>query len=502
MKSLISLVGVLCCLATTCSAKQPFLDDPILLPPLASKTGLPERMMVFVPGGAVPVKHYNATAKAIQAAADLNLWVGIVACPANLCDPQDRVTPYGLYPLMFKVMDKLHKIGWNATGDKSTEDVFIAGHSLGCAGARGFIIEHDNYAGLLCFGTQANSTDLNSPNAPLLMFSGELDGLSVTEFQPFYKNYLAMQRTDGDLKALKERAVVIAPGLSHSDFCPGFDVPTDCYSELTPAEALKDIGDVCAAWLELQVSDPKSAKAVAASKTLLGWTEKTNEFLEPFMKLSAMEESSWCAGAQQLLSGIPSASTSSLIVSDTYIGTSLPQLEHCHTNFSVSQDGEKLAVKTCSQTSFSASWWKSLAGIKSAAATSLGCKVVSADRVAQQLKIKTNQNVTCKDVNMAAVAAAAKVALPRTLSRFEAKGMQLQLMDDEQTLGNIGPLWVFKDLDFKVDKKAGVAKIASPSLFSSVESKIYPGNRYCKLLSPAYVLQWMMTDSIPKRGDK
>ena len=163
-------------------------------------------------------------------------------------------------------------------------------------GARGFIIEHDNYAGLLCFGTQANSTDLNSPNAPLLMFSGELDGLSVTEFQPFYKNYLAMQRTDGDLKALKERAVVIAPGLSHSDFCPGFDVPTDCYSELTPAEALKDIGDVCAAWLELQVSDPKSAKAVAASKTLLGWTEKTNEFLEPFMKLSAMEESSWCAG--------------------------------------------------------------------------------------------------------------------------------------------------------------------------------------------------------------
>ena len=94
MKSaLIALVGVLCCLATASSAKQPFLEDPILLPPLASKAGLPERMMVFVPGGAVPVKHYNATAKAIQAASDLNLWVGIVACPANLCDPQDRVTP-------------------------------------------------------------------------------------------------------------------------------------------------------------------------------------------------------------------------------------------------------------------------------------------------------------------------------------------------------------------------------------------------------------------------
>ena len=203
---------------------------------------------------------------------------------------------------MFKTMDMLHKLGWNSTGDKSTEDVFIAGHSLGCAGARGFIIEHDDYAGLLCFGTQANATDLDSPNAPLLMFSGELDGLSVTEFQPFYKNYLAMQRAEGDFKALKERAVVVVPGLSHSDFCPGFDVPTDCYSELKPEEALKDIGDICASWLALQVSDPKSDKAASATKALLGWTEKTDEFLQPFMKLSAMEETSWCSGASVFLS--------------------------------------------------------------------------------------------------------------------------------------------------------------------------------------------------------
>ena len=205
--------------------------------------------------------------------------------------------------------------------------------------------------------------------------------------------------------------------------------------------------------------------------------------------------------AQQLLSGLPSSPSSSLVVEDTYVGTSLPQLEHCHTNFSVAADGKELTVKTCSQTSFSASWWKSLAGIKSAAATSLGCKVVSADRVSQQLRVKTDQNVTCKDVNMAAVQAAMKISLPRTLSRYQNKGMQLELVKDEQTLGNIGPLWVFKDLDFKVDKKAGVAKVASISLFSPIDSKIYPGNRYCKPLSPAYVLQWMMTDSIPKRGD-
>ena len=86
------------CLVAACSAKQPLLDDPILLPPLASKQGLPEKMMIFVPGGAVPVKHYNATAKAIQAATELNMWVGIVACPANLCDPQDRVTPCKFSP--------------------------------------------------------------------------------------------------------------------------------------------------------------------------------------------------------------------------------------------------------------------------------------------------------------------------------------------------------------------------------------------------------------------
>ena len=89
----ITLIVLVSSLAIACSAKQPFLDDPILLPPLPSKADLPEKMLIFVPGGAVPIKHYNATAKAIQAAANLNMWVGIVACPANLCDPQDRVTP-------------------------------------------------------------------------------------------------------------------------------------------------------------------------------------------------------------------------------------------------------------------------------------------------------------------------------------------------------------------------------------------------------------------------
>ncbi len=64
---------VLSVLATTASA------GTILLPPIAGKTGA-SKLMVFIPGGAVPNEHYELTAKAIQEASSLNLWITIPSC--------------------------------------------------------------------------------------------------------------------------------------------------------------------------------------------------------------------------------------------------------------------------------------------------------------------------------------------------------------------------------------------------------------------------------------
>jgi len=48
----------------------------LVFPPLDSKSSdLATKMMVFIPGGNVATEYYTDTAKAIQEATNLNLWV-------------------------------------------------------------------------------------------------------------------------------------------------------------------------------------------------------------------------------------------------------------------------------------------------------------------------------------------------------------------------------------------------------------------------------------------
>ena len=42
-------------------------------------------------------------------------------------------------------------------------------------------------------------------------------------------------------------------------------------------------------------------------------------------------------------------------------------------------------------------------------------------------------------------------------------------------------------------------KVSSSALYSASDSKIFPGNFYCKLLSPAKVVEWIQTTGLTKR---
>ena len=53
--------------------------------PLDSKADLDEKMFVFIPGANVPTSYYLDTARAIQEAADLKLWVVIPEIADKLC---------------------------------------------------------------------------------------------------------------------------------------------------------------------------------------------------------------------------------------------------------------------------------------------------------------------------------------------------------------------------------------------------------------------------------
>lgn len=85
------------------------------------------------------------------------------------------------------------------------------------------------------------------------------------------------------------------------------------------------------------------------------------------------------------------------------------------------------------------------------------------------------------------------------LERFKSKGRPICLGDDFTPFGNIGPLFVEQTL--KVDDKDGCLEVKSlkegPTKLSS---HIFPGIHYCKLLSPARVVEYYMTDGLKSKS--
>merc|ERR1712113_662222 len=99
----------------------------------------------------------------------------------------------------------------------------------------------------------------------------------------------------------------------------------------------------------------------------------------------------------------------------------------------------------------------------------------------------------CADINRMAVAVAEGLISERSRKRYQEKGRKFCHMPDAQAFGNIGPLFIKGSL--KTEETKDCLQVTSLGLVSTVKSMIFPGNHYCKLLSPALAMDWMLTDS-------
>jgi hypothetical protein len=82
--------------------------------------------------------------------------------------------------------------------------------------------------------------------------------------------------------------------------------------------------------------------------------------------------------------------------------------------------------------------------------------------------------------------------------------MKIIFADDVSFRTPVGPLWIFSMLTMKVKTRAGrkVLKVVSPTMRTQPDSpatKLYPDSdsmHYCKLMSPARVMEWIYTDGL------
>lgn len=142
-------------------------------------------------------------------------------------------------------------------------------------------------------------------------------------------------------------------------------------------------------------------------------------------------------------------------------------------------------------------------------AQELGCKMASADRVAEQLGLTADQydgTKTCGDMNQYAIELAEQIMQQtpsgkHALDRFKQKGRPICLGDDFAPLGNIGPLFVKETLSVKDDSKNNCLKVESLKEGpTGLKSHIFPGIHYCKFLSPARVIEYYMTDGLKSKS--
>lgn len=468
-------------------------DDDIILSPLSDDPSLPERLLIFLPGAGVPNEHYKATAEAIQSqATELRLHVVVPAIPLQKCIIA-CISPSVCAPLKHIVDGAVSKSAFKGT--KPKEDTFVAGHSMGSICANHMVVGYSyEYAGLMEFGgyvDKSGASSIANYSIPVLHVSGELDGGGARpgKIAFYYQQYKSYASTAGEEKALTEKPVQILPGLDHSDFCPGFFVTAikDIHSEVSQEVALASIGKAASAFLHLnsKVSDAAKSAGLATMKELLTFTES---MVNPYLDAFALEQGPVCTEAQRTVIGVTDEDFKRMNILTKVVD--FGKFEHSRSGYAKKADGT--LELTCTSAAEASSGFGPLDIHQ--AAKSVDCKMSDATRVAEQLGIKTNDEVECSKVNEWAVKQAYNSLPAKSKKRFDAKGRPVVFKSDTHVFENIGPLFVKGSISIK--ETTDGLEVSSLAINNTIAGKIFPGVHYCKLLSPAMALEWMMTDGI------
>lgn len=468
-------------------------DQDIILAPVQSDESLPERLLVFIPGAAIPTENYRATAEAIQQAANgLRLHVVIPAIFARKCIIQ-CMSSEACFPLKSTVDAAVAKSSFKGTSSK--DDTFIAGHSMGSICANNFVTGYSyDYAGLLEFGgyvDKEGSSSVAMYPIPVLHLSGELDGGAARpgKLSLFYKQFKEYAAEHGRDEALALKPVHVLPGVDHSDFCPGVFVTAikDLQSEVSQEESLRSISAGAAAFLHLNSPTSDAAK-VAAKQTMEDMLGFTQEMCEPYLQAFEIERAgSLCEEAQSAVSGLSAEDVGRLKVVNHPV--TFDKFEHSRTGYEVVSGSLEANISS----SFEAPGGLGPLDVHGAA-KSIACKMLDSTRIAQQLQVETSSGMQCGQLTQEAVSMAESLIPQKSLDRYRAKGRTICTVDDTKAFGDIGPIFVHGSISTKETEEC--LEVSALSLENNIKSLIFPGVHYCKLMSPALAMEWMMTEGI------
>ncbi|GMH65177.1 hypothetical protein TrRE_jg8419 [Triparma retinervis] len=485
--------------------------------------------MVFIPGGNVPNEDYNKTVIAVQeeVAETANMFVAVLGFSSRKCI---KVCPTskGCFLLHNQVKDAV-ELAREAGFDGSEEDIIIASHSLGgtCANylVQGYPEEQMYHNGAVFYGAYVDEQGdfgLENYPAPFAMIGAELDGglARPGKMANWLFDFNKLSADIGISEAVQKSAVLILPSIDHSDFCPGFQVPGDIFpSEVEGDVATKEISQTTAAWLKFSLFKTPSKRDINLLKKTLAFT---TDLLSPYFEALNYEVmnpamhylgeggsySPLCEDAQMILLGFNEADSSRVKIgrgcdsegfddsrSCAYLNTT-SDFEHSRSQYSLEEGiGGLLSVNVSGH----AEYYSDFLNTGSfTCASEVGCKMLSGARIADELGVEydaATSRGTCRDVNQHSIdVAIGMLEGSRTLERYEKFGKKICLGEDFDAYFSAGPAWIKEALE--IEETDECLSVKSVKIDTELDSRLFPGVHYCKLLSPARVIDWIMTDSL------
>lgn len=458
-------------------------------------------LVVLFTSAGVPSEHYEPTMANIQKASHQSLWAVVASTEAG-CDQAS----------LDAAVEAAVKEGWS----QPPGSTWLAGHEDGGACVEK-LLPIDDVAGAIFLGALPGD-DFDYENAkPTLILSAELHGglARPGRFLSWWRRGVALAKSVGVGKVVLEKPLLILEKQNNSNFCPGFDMAEDLVAEFDQEKAGRHIGMAVGAFLD----DLYQRESSELMGELSFWTA---ELMKPFLTTLDMEHldtggldangsSPFCEQAQYVLSGLSSEDQARIELVDQF-GPRLAYnfkehedpagtLMHCHTSVNTMPDG-KVQVKVCSHAghdganSSNASGSERFRFYDGVAAGEMGCKLTSGDFLADYLNTTAeNPKTTCADINTYALhQAQALLTYDQTKRSMRLNGRSICVVDDTPTPGNVGPYWIYGTTNYTETEKC--LQVSGYNLKLGVHEDHSPGVEYCKVMSPAFALDYLITGSM------
>lgn len=497
-------------------------SDLILKPLLPHSSKQPSAVMVLLQAPQVTPSQYLPLADMIQKVTNASLWVAIPEFE------QDTVALERMGTVLDRLFGTLHKQGMNLD-----TPIFYAAHSPQSGSAVvSFVLEDivpaNGTSGFIMLGSFLKRMHRSGDfPVPTLTVGGELDGVCrVSRIMEEYVHHIDM--AEDYMAAVRKFPVTVIPGMTHMQFASGKPSDTiekfDLVSEVADDDAQLQVSLVVASFIEVTLGkDAASSSALSYLKTAVA---NSGIFFQPLMDAYKLEGSyyfkppcgenppsgscqigsAWTERAMSAMAGLKDARVND---TDEFHPASeiFPKIHHPKIGNSCPKPDSSCVVRLSSISENIYYKDKEDSGLVPTSACEVRAKLKSRQSVMLAAGYKNVElNVSdagsrCKKINQLSYDWALEHSSPVALRRFEKFGVPMDMGEDHGSDEN-GGLWIYLPMSYSQlqndTTRKDYVEVCSYQLTTDVDYPIgiFRGMHYCKLLSPAKVLEWVYIDGL------